>query len=132
MKYYNHPKDNIGTADVAGKCWASTTNYVNWEFHVEIEELPDIAELHFAIENGKRRGKFNVVPNGENWYVLPSDGRVVLVLTPRSRAAYLKFLRPLVDACSEQRRAGLSNAEWEKTSLREKITLFEKFRATEV
>ena len=132
MIYYNDPRDNLGTAEVSGKCFASTTNFVNWEFDVEVGDLTDIAELYSAIEKGKRAGKFNVIPNEENWFVLPSDGSVVLVLTPRSRRAYLNWLKPLLVACTEKKRGGLSSAEWKKTSVREKVTLFNKFRCIDL
>ncbi|MBS0536383.1 MAG: hypothetical protein JSR72_20215 [Proteobacteria bacterium] len=106
-----------------------TTDFMAWQEEVYLDCAGEIEHLHDAIEKGERVGKFKVEERGKNIFVLPSDGDVVLILTAKSRDAFLRSLKPLVEICDREMHADVDGRKEEELSLREKVARFKEFHS---
>jgi len=116
-----------GKTTAFGRQLNCTTNFVDWQEGVTLDYAIEIEALYGAIESGERVGKFNIEVRGKNLFVMPVDGELVLILTPKSRDAFLRRLKPLVETCKSEMHGGLDDEQWAKLSLREKIAKFKQF-----
>ena len=118
-----------GRTEAFGWHFDCTTDFAAWQEEVHLDYASEIEHLHDAIEKGDRVGKFKVEARGQNLFVLPSDGDVVLILTVKSREAFLRSLKPLVEICDREMHADADadGRKEEELSLREKVARFKEF-----